>query len=103
MLQKFPDKLDVTFLQFFKAAFDYHTSLVEQRQPVGNRFRAVQIMRHDNGCHVMLLLELQNQVIDLSGTDWIQTGGGLVEQQNIRLQRQRSRESYPFLHAARDV
>src|ERR1039457_1801979 len=103
MLEKFPDKLDVAFLQLFETAFDYHISLIEQGQTVGNRLRAMQIVSHYNGCHMMFLLKFENQVIDLSGTDGIETSGGLVEQQNIRLQSQRTCQPYSLLHAARDV
>src|SRR5271165_1788076 len=51
----------------------------------------------------MLFLELENQIVDLRGTDGVKTGGGLVEQQNIRLQSQRTCQSYSFLHAAGEI
>jgi hypothetical protein len=79
MLKKFLNKLDVTLLQIFEAAFDHYLCLVEQSQTIRNRLGAVQIVGYDDGRHVMFFLELQDQFVDLSGTDGIETGGRLVE------------------------
>src|SRR5580700_10908221 len=103
MLQKFPNESDVTLLKLLKAAFDQHISLVQQGQTIGNRFRAVQVVSHHDRCHVMFLLELENQIIDLRRADGIKTGGRLVEQQNVWLQSQSTGKSYSFLHASGNV
>src|SRR5271169_6361104 len=99
MLEKFPDKFDVTLLQFFEGAVDHHIAFVDQGQSVGDSFRAVQIVSHYDGGHVMFLLKLENQIVDLSGTDGIETGGGLVKQQNIWIQNQSPRQADSLLHA----
>src|ERR1700724_3845679 len=86
MLQKFHHELVLTFLKFFKVAFDRHAPFLEQGQTVRNRLRAVQIVSHYDGRHVMFLLQRKNQIIDLPGTDRVETSCGLVEQQNVRLE-----------------
>src|ERR1700685_1511898 len=100
MLQEFPNKLDVTLLKLFKAALNDYVSLIEESQTVGDGLRAVQIVGDHDRRHVMFGLELEDQVVNFSGADGIETGGGLVEEQNARLQRQRAGQSYAFLHAA---
>src|SRR5450432_2885560 len=99
MLEKFLNELNVTGLKFFKAAFDDYLPLVEQGETVGNRFCAVQVVGHHDGGHVMFCLETKNQITNFGRTDWVETGRGLIEQENVRLQRQRARQTYPFLHA----
>src|SRR3984957_10295355 len=103
MLEKFLHELVLTFLKFFKVAFDRHAPFIEQCQTVGNGLRAVQIVSHYDGRHVMFLLQLKNQIIDLRGTDRGETSRGLVEQQNIRLESQGTCQPYSFLHAARNI
>ena len=90
MLKKFTNKRDVTLLQLFKTALNHHLALIEQGQPVRDCLRAVQIVRHYDGRHMMLLLELENQIVDFPGADGIEAGGGLIQQQNIRLQSERA-------------
>jgi hypothetical protein len=44
----------------------------------------------------VFLLQLENQVVDLAGTDGIETRGGLVEQQDLGIQCQRARQPTRF-------
>jgi hypothetical protein len=90
-------------LQLFKGTLDNHISLIEQDQTARNRLRAVQIVSHDDRCHVVFLLEFENQIIDLPSTDGIEAGRGLVEQQDVRFQSKRTCQPYSLLHAAGDI
>jgi hypothetical protein len=49
---------------------------VEQRQPAGDGFCALQIVRDHDGCHGMFLLQLENQLINLAGGNGIKTAVG---------------------------
>ena len=69
------------FCNSSKSALHYDVTLIEQSQMASDSLRAVQIVSYHNGCHVMFLLELEDQIIDLAGTDRVETGGRLVEQQ----------------------
>src|ERR1035437_631054 len=89
--QKFLHKPDVALLKVFKLSLDDNIALTQQGQTVGDRPGVMQVMSHYNRCHLTLPLELQNQIVDLPRTDGVQTGCGLVEQQNLRLQSERSR------------
>src|ERR1017187_1390325 len=100
MLKKLLDKLNIALLKLFKTAFDDHTSLVNQSQAASDRFGAIQIVSHHNRRHPMFRLQLENQVVNLRGTDRIETGGGFVEQKNVRLQSQCASKTDAFLHAA---
>ena len=43
------------------------------------------------------------QPVDFVGGDRIEPGAGLVDEQNLRIERQRSRESSALAHAAREL
>src|ERR1700678_508003 len=103
MLQKFLNKLDVTLLQIFEAAFDHYISLIEQSQTIRDCLGAVQIMRHDDRRHVMFCLELQNQFVDLGGANGIETGGRLVQQKKGGGQGETTPQNDSVLHSPRNV
>ena len=87
-------------MKILESAFDYDIALIQKGQTVGNRPGAVQVVSHNDGSHLMLALQLENQIVDLSGTDGIKSGSRLVEKQNLRLQRQRACQPNAFLHPA---
>src|SRR5271157_5709960 len=82
-LQELLYEADRAVLKVCKRAFDDHMPFVQQRQAVGDGPGAVQIVSHDNRSHPALPLELENQIVDLPRTDGVQTGGGLVEKQDL--------------------
>jgi hypothetical protein len=51
-------------LEVIKRAFDYDFAFAQKSQAVGNSSGTMQIVSYDNGRHLMLSLELQNQVVD---------------------------------------
>src|ERR1039458_1533409 len=100
MLEKLHYKLNIALLQLCKTALDDHTPFVNQSQAARDRFGAMQIVSYHNRRHLMLRLQLENQVVNLRGADRIETGGGFVEQKNVRLQRQCASKTDALLHAA---
>ena len=51
----------------------------------------------------MFLLQLENQLVDLAGGYGIQSRSGFVQQQDVGVERQRARQPYALLHAARNI
>ena len=102
-LQKLTNELVVAFLKFLKGAFGRDLTLIQQDQTVRNRLGAVQIVSHYDGCHVMFRLEFENQFVNLSGTDGIEASGWLVQQQNVRIQRQCTCQPDPLLHPTGEI
>src|SRR5580698_149106 len=98
-LQEFLSKLDFALLEIFKGTLDDHTSLVEQGQAIGNRFRAVQVVRYDDGRHLMFMLEFENQIVDLPRTNGVESSRRLIQKQNLGLQRKCARQAHAFLHS----
>src|ERR1035437_5143158 len=101
--QKVFNNSDIALLKIFKRAFDYNISLIQQGQTIGNRPGAVQVVSYHNGCHLTLPLDLENQIVDLARADGVKACRGLVKKQYLRLQRERARQTYTFLHAARYI
>src|SRR5277367_3339854 len=60
-------------------------------------------MRDHNGRRVVFLLQLENQLVDLPGGNGIKSRRGFIEQQDARLQSQRSRQPHSLLHAAGNI
>src|SRR5580658_2005422 len=103
LLQEFLNKLDVALLKIFKAALNYHVALIQNGQAIGDGFCAVKVVRHNNRRHLMFPLEFENQFVDFSRADRIQTSRRFVEKKNLRLQRQRARQANALLHSTGDV
>ena len=57
------------------------------------------VVRDDNRCHFVFLLQLHNQFADFSGSDWIQSRGGLIEKQDVGRQGQSTGQADPLLHS----
>src|SRR5580700_3419000 len=76
---------------------------MEECDAVGDRFCALQIVSDYDGGHVVLLLQLENELIDLAGGDGIKTGGWFIEQEDAGLERQGPRQAYTLLHAAGNI
>ena len=91
------------FCKLCKTAFDDHTALINQGQAVSNRFGAMQIVGYHHRRHLMFRLQLENQVVNLRGTDRIETSSRFIEQKNVRLQSQCTSKANALLHAARNI
>src|SRR3984885_3342488 len=91
LLQKVHHKLDVASLKVFERAFDHHIPLIQKSESVGDGSCTMQVVRHNDGRHLMFLLKLENQIVDFTGADRIETGCWFVEKQDLRLQGKRTR------------
>ena len=78
-------------------------SFVEQCQPSGDGFGALQIVRDHDGCHGMFLLQLENQLINLAGGNRIESRRGFIQQQDVGVESQRPRQPHSLLHAAGNI
>src|SRR5487761_499199 len=63
------------------------TAQQEKTRVVGDAGRLLHVVGHDDDGATVL--ELENQVFDLGGGDWIERRTRLVEQQDFRIHRQR--------------
>jgi hypothetical protein len=59
---------------------DQHIPFVQQRYAIRDGLCAVQVMSYHDGCHVVFLLQLEDQLIDLTGSDGIKARGRFIEQ-----------------------
>src|SRR5208337_2646753 len=98
-LQEFLDKCVIALLQLLETAFDLYLPLVQQRQAIRDGFCAMQVMSDHNGGHVVLRLQLEDQLIDLTGGDGIESRGGFIEQKDAGIESQRTRQPNSLLHA----
>ena len=60
-------------------------------------------MRDGHGRHTHLDYDLADQFINDTGHDWIEAGGGFIEEDNFRFRSNGSGEADTFLHAAREL
>jgi hypothetical protein len=51
-----------------------------QRNAIRDGLCAMQVMSDYDGCHVVFLLQLEDQLIDLTGSDGIKARGRFIEQ-----------------------
>src|SRR4030095_10701887 len=103
LVQEFRYKWIVALLQVLKRPFDYDAAFVEHCDPVRHGPKAAHIMSHDNRGNLALLLYFADQFKDLSGGDWVESGGGLVQEHYFGIECKRSRKPDPFLHPARNI
>src|SRR5271166_6321592 len=75
-------------------------AIMEKRDPVRNLENRRHIMADHHGGQVKILLRAADQFVNRAGARRIETGGRLVEHENLRAPHQRSRERGPLLHPA---
>src|SRR5436309_4489758 len=68
-----------------------------------DREDAPQLVRDDDRRHTEAGIQGRNEIVELRGGDGIETGRGLVEEQQRRVESQRTRDPGSFLHAAREL
>src|SRR6185503_20825016 len=99
---------DVVFGQFFRRVREDaigrpvldEPAEPEERGAIRHARRLLHVMGDDDDG--VFRLELVDQLLDALGGDRIQRRGGLVHQQDLRLDRQRARDAQPLLLAARE-
>ncbi len=78
-------------------------ALVEHGHPVRDPEDFRDLVAHHHRGEPELPVQLHDQVMDGVDQDRVQAGGGLVEEDHLRLRHQRPRDGHPLAHAARDL
>src|SRR5690242_1335537 len=79
----------------------YPDFLVDQhRDAVADREQAVEVVRHHEYGQAKAALQIADQFVEGAGGDRIETGGRLVEKNDLRIEGQRAGETGPLAHAA---
>ena len=76
---------------------------VEEHGRVGDGEDAGELVRHHDHRRPETRAELEDQVIEAPGADGIEAGGGLVEEEDVRIERHRPRHAGPLEHPAADL
>src|SRR5690606_28486829 len=75
---------------------------VQEQCAVRDPEDALEVMRHDDDGRTEARLQLEDQVVETARTDRVEAGRRLVEEQHIRIERDRARECRALAHAATD-
>src|SRR5687767_13158321 len=82
----------------------YFALLIDQYgDPVGDRYQRIEVVRHHEHGEAEALLEIADQHVEIGGADGVEPGRGLVEKQDVGVERQRAREAGALPHAAREL
>ena len=104
-MKKAVHERDLRFVaQFARVApcHDPFRGLVQHDAVVGHEKDARQLVRHDDDRDAQVAAEREDELIELDGRDRVETGGRLVEEQEIGLEHQGAGNAGALLHAARD-
>ena len=102
-LDELLDDRTLRLLERFRRTLLDDLSLVEHRHAIGDLERDLHVVRDRDGRRVQLRVHLENEIGDDVADHGIESGRGLVEQQDRRLQRDRARESDAAPHASRQL
>jgi hypothetical protein len=97
---------DITrFTQLARVTSGHDTldSFVEYDTAIDSSEDARQLMCDDDDGNSSVSAQAFDHVIELDGHDRIETGGRLVEKQELRLEHQGSGDAGALLHATRDL
>src|SRR5580658_8370783 len=83
-------------LDLFFRADQAERTLMQHRNTVRDPECARHFVSHYNDGHLKRLLQKQNQFIQFSSDDGIETGGGLIKNQNLRIKREGARNGAAF-------
>src|SRR5262249_53743926 len=76
---------------------------VEEDAVVADGEDARQLVGDDDDRRLQAVAQLEDQLVEQPRADRIQSGRGLVEEENLRIQRHGARQSGALLHAAADL
>src|SRR5207249_11282235 len=76
---------------------------VEEDAVVRNREDAGKLVRDDHDGRAEALAQLEDQLVEPTGADRIEPGRRLVEEQHLRVERDRACQARALLHAATDL
>ena len=81
----------------------YERTFVQHSDAIGDAECARYLMGHNQNGHLAHAFQQENQFIQLRRYDGIQTSGGFVEHQDLRVKRDRPRHRCPLLHSPRQL
>ena len=84
-------------------ADDQHPFFGQDGDTVANRVQAVQVVGHHEHGEAEGPLQAEHELIKGGGADRIEAGGGLVEEQDVGVERERAREPGALAHAPRQL
>src|SRR6266536_550901 len=93
------DKLVAAALQFVEASLRHDVPFVEQNHTVAISLGTVDIVCNHDGAHRAFSFQIDNQIPDFHGSDWVQPGRRLIKEEDFWIQRQRACQPHPLLHA----
>ena len=87
-------------LDLLGRAHGQDVAAIDQNDAVGDQEGAGQFVRHDDDAHGVCLLEVQDEIVDAGGHDRVEPRRRLIEEQDLRVHRQRAGDGGALLHAA---
>ena len=72
----------------------------EHRDPVADREQAIEIVGDHEHCQAQRLLQRADEIVEIAGRDWIEPRGRLVEEHDLRVERERPRQGNALRHPA---
>src|SRR5712692_6970952 len=85
--QELGHKLILALLQILESSLGQDIAFVQQGCSVCKDSRAAKIVGDHDGCHLAFFLQPRNQLSDLPGRNGIEPGRGLIEEQDLRIER----------------
>src|ERR1700722_7757368 len=101
--QELSDERILTFLEIFECAGKQDIAFFQHHQAIGKMMGRLQVVSHDNRGYISLLPLLLNQHSDFGGSDRIESRRRLVEEQDLRIERQGAGQSQSLAHASGNV
>jgi len=98
--EKLDHKWILALYQLVESAIHHNTPFSKQYHTVRKEPRSVNIVRYHDGCQLSFRFELHDQLDNLTGCDRVETGGRLVEKQDVGIERQGAGQSHTLLHSA---
>src|SRR6185437_13418926 len=89
----------VDFHQLFQRTDD-DLFIDQYGDAVADRHQAVEIVRHHEDGKIETRPQILDQLVEGSGADRVEPSRRLVEEQQLRIERQRARQAGALLHAA---
>ena len=88
--------------EFFDFPDGDDLAVAEHRDPVADGEQAVEIVRDHEHREAERFLQRGDEIVEIAGRNRIEARGRLVEEDDLRIERERARERHALGHAARE-
>ena len=92
-----------TLVEILRRADLLHAAVVHEHDVVGDLHRLLLVVRHEDRRHVHLVVQPAQPLAQLLPHARVERAERLVEQQHLRLDRERTRERHPLALPAREL